>query len=127
MLPQPAMTTSTVVNVVSRISGIEMPSTPTWNCESTLGIHGAISDELHRRRGVAEVQVQRHAERQRRERHQQRGPARGRRPPVAERQHAESADDRHPDQQREEVSLEHHARHISHISSDASPRIIANA
>ena len=34
---------STVVKVVNRISGIDMPSTPRWNCASIVDIHGARS------------------------------------------------------------------------------------
>ena len=44
---QLAMTMSTVVNVVSRISGIEMPSTPMLKSAWMDGYPGRVLDELH--------------------------------------------------------------------------------
>jgi hypothetical protein len=40
---QPAITIRTVVNVVSSISGIAMPSTPRWYSEFNIGIQGVRS------------------------------------------------------------------------------------
>ncbi len=39
----------------------------------------------------------------------------------------EAADDGHPDQDLEQVVVQHHGRQISQSSSEARPRIIANA
>ena len=51
----PAITTSGVMNVVSTISGIEMPSTPRWYQALKAPIHGSLLDELHRRGRRVEV------------------------------------------------------------------------
>ena len=47
--------------------------------------------------------------------------------PVAERQHDEPAADGQPDQQRQADASIMSGRQTSHMSSDARPRIIANA
>ena len=95
---QPAITTSGVMNAVSTISGIEMPSTPRWYQMLNAPIHGSRSTNCiaavvgsksrHNWRLTTKVTTAA----------RQRHPARERRAAVAEQQQEQACRDRQPDE-----------------------------